>query len=166
MDVDVFREGKFCILGSTFRCALGKAGVVTAAEKAEGDNKSPLGSWPLRRVLYRHDRGSAPETALPTRALTPSDGWCDDPADPAYNRPVRLPYPARHETLWRDDHVYDVIVVLGHNDDPPIAGAGSAIFLHLAHDDYRGTEGCVALARTDLLKVIGQLEPGARLNLR
>jgi L,D-peptidoglycan transpeptidase YkuD (ErfK/YbiS/YcfS/YnhG family) len=72
------------------------------------------------------------------------------PGRPAYNQPVKLPYPASAERLWRDDHVYDLVVVLGHNDDPPVAGLGSAIFLHLARDGYPGTEGCVALAREDV----------------
>ena len=89
--------------------------------------------------------------------LAPHDGWCDDPADAAYNRPVRLPHAARHEALWRGDGVYDVIGVLGWNDSPPVRGAqarGSAIFLHLARDDWAPTEGCVALARADLLAVL------------
>ena len=78
------------------------------------------------------DRLPRPDTALATAALTPENGWCDDPGDPAYNRPVRLPYAGRHERLWRADPIYDVIVVLGHNEDPPVPDKGSAIFLHLA----------------------------------
>jgi len=146
--------------GRLTRCALGKAGVVAAADKREGDNKSPLGLWPIRQVLYRPDvYPSGPATNLPTRPIAADDGWCDTPEDPAYNQAVKLPYPASAERLWRDDHVYDLVVVLGHNDDPPIAGAGSAIFLHLARDGFPGTEGCVALARDDLeaLLVVAQL---------
>ncbi len=123
-------------------------------DKREGDGATPVGHFPLRRLLYRPDRLSAPITRLPIAPLAPDDGWCDDPADAQYNRPVRLPYAARHEELWRTDALYDVIVVIGHNDAPVVAGMGSAIFMHLASADYRPTQGCVALARQDLLDVL------------
>jgi L,D-peptidoglycan transpeptidase YkuD (ErfK/YbiS/YcfS/YnhG family) len=133
--------------------------VVSASKKREGDGASPAGRWPLRRVLYRPDRRAAPETALPVEALSEGDGWCDAPDDPAYNRPVRLPYPASAEALWRDDGVYDLIVVLGHNDDPVVAGAGSAIFLHLARANYAPTQGCVALSVEDLERLLRVAHP-------
>ena len=142
------------------RCALGKGGVIAATQKREGDGKSPAGSWPIRYVFYRPDRVAVPDTRLPAIALTPDDGWCDDPASPDYNRHVHVPFPASHEKLWRDDHVYDFIVVLGHNDDPPVSGMGSAIFLHLARDTYAGTEGCVAVALPDMLEFLRKAEPG------
>jgi L,D-peptidoglycan transpeptidase YkuD (ErfK/YbiS/YcfS/YnhG family) len=113
----------------------------------------------LRRVLYRADRLSLPPTALPTAAIEPGDGWCDDPASPDYNRQVRLPIAASHEHLWRLDEIYDIVVVLGHNDDPPVAGAGSAIFLHVARPDYAPTQGCVAVARADLLQFLAACGP-------
>ena len=145
----------------TVRCALGKAGVIGAADKREGDNKSPLGVWPMREVWYRPDvYPDGPATALPVRATAPDDGWCDAPDDPAYNRPVKLPYPASAERMWRDDAVYDLVVILGHNDDPPIPGLGSAIFMHLAREGYPGTEGCVALGRPDIEAVLAAAKPG------
>lgn len=144
-----------------FRCALGPAG--PRADKREGDGATPVGRFLLRRVLYRPDRLAPPATGLPVGALDPADSWCDDPADPAYNRPVRLPHAARHERLWRDDHVYDVIVVIGHNDDPPVAGLGSAVFVHVARPDYGPTEGCVALALPDLLALLVDARPGDAL---
>jgi L,D-peptidoglycan transpeptidase YkuD (ErfK/YbiS/YcfS/YnhG family) len=147
----------------TWRCAIGKGGVRPESEKREGDGATPTGMFPLRRVLYRPDRLARPETELPVRALAPDDGWCDDPADPNYNRPVKLPYPASHECLWRDDGIYDVIVVLGHNDDPPVAEMGSAIFLHVARPDYGPTQGCVALALPDLLEVLKEAGAATRL---
>jgi L,D-peptidoglycan transpeptidase YkuD (ErfK/YbiS/YcfS/YnhG family) len=113
----------------------------------------------MRRVLYRPDRLSAPTTPLPVAPLTPNDGWCDDPADPLYNKPVQLPYTGRHEELWRVDDLYDVIVVIGHNDAPVVAGMGSAVFMHLASADYRPTQGCVALARQDLLDILAGARP-------
>jgi len=152
--------------GHKVRCALGRGGVVPAALKREGDGSSPAGAWPLRRVLYRPDRGPPPTTGLPIQPIEPGDGWCDDPADPNYNRPVQLPYPASAEHLWREDGVYDLVVVLGHNDDPVAPGKGSAIFLHLARPDFEPTEGCVALARSDLETLLALARPGDALEIR
>src|SRR4029450_3376979 len=87
-------------------------------------------------------------------------GWRRRPPAPAYNRPVKLPYPASAEAMWREDELYDLVVVLGHNDDPPVAGRGSAIFLHIARPAYAPTEGCVALAREDLVELLSRAQPG------
>ena len=155
MDLIVYREGaewRAALGARTWRCAVGRSGV--SGDKAEGDGATPAGRFPLRRVLYRPDRVPAPETDLPTATIDRDDGWCDEPGDPAYNRAVRLPYPAGHERMWREDHLYDVVVIIGHNDDPPQPGDGSAIFLHVARPDYGPTEGCVAFALPDLLEIL------------
>lgn len=159
MDLLVSADGRLRFGSETVPCALGRSGVVAGRDKREGDGATPAGRWPLRRVLYRPDRLPAPETALPVQALTPTDGWCDAPGDPNYNRPVILPYPASCEDLWREDHVYDIIVILGHNDDPVIESLGSAIFFHLARDHYTPTEGCVAVARPDMLRILTICNP-------
>ena len=138
--------------GRRFACAIGWGGVRT--NKREGDGATPAGRFPLRRVLYRPDRLAPPCTALPISPLSPRDGWCDDPAHPLYNRPLRLPHEARHEELWRTDRVYDLIVILGHNDAPVVPGLGSAVFLHVAQPDYAPTAGCVAVAAGDLLAIL------------
>ena len=104
-------------------------------------------------------RSRQPSTSLPVAAIAPDDGWCDSPSDPAYNRQIRLPYRASAESLWRDDHLYDVVVVLGHNDEPIVPGLGSAIFLHLATHDYAATAGCIALSARDMLDVLGGCGP-------
>lgn len=156
-------DGALTLGGRPIRCALGKAGVRPAADKREGDGASPRGVWPLRRALYRPDKGPPPPTGLPLAAIGALDGWCDDPADPAYNRPVTLPYGARAERMWRDDDLYDLLVVLGHNDDPPVRPMGSCIFLHLARPDYGPTEGCVAVARADMLQLLRLARPGDAL---
>jgi|SRR5579863_7475849 len=146
------------------RAALGRGGVT--ADKREGDHKTPVGSFLMRQLLYRPDRLAAPRTRLPVRPIAPGDGWCDAPADPAYNRLVRLPYGASHEDLWREDAIYDLVVPLGYNDDPVVPGLGSAVFLHVARPDWSGTEGCVALARDDLLAVLADADPTSRVVVR
>jgi L,D-peptidoglycan transpeptidase YkuD (ErfK/YbiS/YcfS/YnhG family) len=158
-----YTDGLIDLGDRTVRCALGRGGVVTAAAKREGDGCSPAGVWPMLRVLYRPDRGPVPATRLPSRTIGPADGWCDDPGDGPYNRPVSLPYPASAETLWREDGLYDLIVVLAHNDAPVVRGAGSAIFLHVAASGYAPTEGCVALARGDLENLLARSGPGDAL---
>jgi L,D-peptidoglycan transpeptidase YkuD (ErfK/YbiS/YcfS/YnhG family) len=159
MDLEVFPDGRLRWQGRDYRCALGRSGVT--AEKREGDGATPAGRWQLRALLYRADRiAAAPATrGLIARPLAPDDSWCDDPADANYNRQVKRPYGASHEEMWRDDGLYDVVVVLGHNDRPPVPGLGSAIFLHVAAPDYASTEGCVALALKDLLEVLADCGP-------
>jgi L,D-peptidoglycan transpeptidase YkuD (ErfK/YbiS/YcfS/YnhG family) len=152
--------------GQRLRCALGPAGVVPAEAKREGDGAAPAGVWPLRRVLYRADRGPPPETALPVAVIELDDGWCDDPASPAYNYPVKLPFSARAEEMWREDALYDIVVVLGHNDGPPVPNMGSCIFMHVAREGYAATQGCVALAREDLEALLKLAGPGSTLEIR
>lgn len=149
----------------TIAAVFGKGGAKPAAEKREGDGATPLGLWPIRAALLRSDRVPAPATRLPWRWLRPSDGWSDDPVDPAYNRPVALPHPFSAESLWRDDHVYDVILILGHNDSPPVAPMGSAIFWHLTQPDRRPTEGCVAIDRDTMLRWLEKLKAGDQIEI-
>jgi L,D-peptidoglycan transpeptidase YkuD (ErfK/YbiS/YcfS/YnhG family) len=140
------------------RAATGPA--VIAVKGGEGDGITPRGSFPVREIFYRADRIAPPRTQLPVRRIEKDDGWCDAPDDPNYNRLVKLPYPASAENMWRDDALYDLLAVLGYNDDPVVPGKGSAIFLHLARSDYSATHGCVALAPDDLRAAIEQLRPG------
>lgn len=159
-------DGWLTLPGGRFlRCALGRSGITPAADKREGDGATPAGVWPMREAWWRADRLPRPDTALPLLPITPQSGWCDAPADPAYNRAVSLPYPASAEALWREDGVYDLVVVLGYNDDPVVPGHGSAIFLHIARPDYSPTEGCVALAREDVLAVLSAARPGDVLQI-
>lgn len=157
----VSSDGKLVWQGKEYLCSLGKNGI--SKNKEEGDGTTPAGCFLLREVLYRADRIAEPQTSLPKRRISEDDGWCDDPKDPAYNMHVRLPFSASHEKLWREDNIYDVIVPIGYNDDPPITEKGSAIFIHVARPKYTGTEGCVALALPDLLEIIGSVNPGARV---
>lgn len=150
--------------GGASPAACGRGGVRT--DKREGDGASPAGTFPLVRVFYRPDRIAAPRCALPTSALRPSDGWIDDPGDPQYNRLISLPYPAHHEEMWRPDGLYDLVVLIGYNTDPPVPGRGSAIFLHVASANLAPTEGCIAVPRNVLESLLGLLGPGSVITIR
>ena len=150
--------------GLSFACALGRSG--RKVRKREGDGATPVGCWSFTGVLYRADRGRRPPTGLPVRRLSPSDGWCDAPADRNYNRPVRHPYPASAERLWRTDGLYDLIAVLSHNARPRVRGGGSAVFVHVARPGYAPTEGCVALRREHLVRLLQRLGVGAKMQVR
>ena len=145
------------------RCAVGRGGI--GDKRGEGDGTTPRGHWPLRQLYYRADRILPPACYLVPLPIRPTDGWCDAPGDPAYNRLVALPYAASHEKMWRADHLYDLVLVIGYNDDPVVPGKGSAIFLHLARPDFGPTEGCVALSKADALAALAQLREGDRIGI-
>ncbi len=155
------RAGRgFVALGALrFACALGRGGC--RAVKREGDGATPMGRWRIGAIHYRPDRLRRPRTALSVRAMGPADGWCDAAGDRNYNRLVRHPYPASAERLWRSDALYDVLTVLSYNERPRVRGRGSAIFMHVARAGYAPTEGCIALARGHLLRLIALLREGA-----
>ncbi|HCX14352.1 MAG TPA: hypothetical protein DGZ24_03445 [Rhodospirillaceae bacterium] len=131
---------------------LGRSGV--SRDKREGDGATPAGNFKLRKVLYRADRTNKPKTSLLTTPIGENDGWCDEPGDPFYNCAVEIPYRANAESLWRKDNRYDLLVVIGYNDDPVEIGAGSAIFMHLIQDDGDPTAGCIALSLSDLSEIL------------
>ena len=152
-------------LGShRWRCAVGAGGI--REDKVEGDSATPAGEFPLRRLYFRNDRLVLPKVGLPARPISRHDGWCDDPRADAYNRLVHVPNDWSHEKMWREDGLYDLVVVLGHNDDPPMAPMGSCIFLHLARPGYLPTEGCVALGRDDMDALLATARPGDAIEIK
>ena len=157
------RRGRIVAGPLTIPCALGRAG--TTHCKREGDGATPAGRFRLLGCFYRADRGRRPPSKLPTAAIRPTDGWCDDPNDRRYNRPVRLPYPARHERMWRDDHLYNVVVDIAWNRGPVVRGRGSAIFLHLARPDFAPTEGCVAVPPQAARRLLQRIGPNTRIEI-
>lgn len=157
------RKGRLVAGGLSAPCALGRSG--TTRRKREGDGASPVGRFALLEVLWRPDRGFRPRTALPARALRPADGWCDDPADRRYNRPVRRPFGASHEAMWREDGLYDLVLDIGWNRGPIRPGRGSAIFLHVAAPGYAPTAGCIALDRGTLRRLLPRIGPRTRVEI-
>ncbi|MBI3507179.1 MAG: L,D-transpeptidase family protein [Proteobacteria bacterium] len=158
--------GTLTVADRSFACALGEGGVVSGDAKREGDGATPAGTWKLRAGFWRADRLGKPPGPLEFRAIGPGMYWDDDPASPSYNT-LQAGGPADHpERLMRADGVYDIVVPLGFNDDPIVAGRGSAIFLHVARPGYTPTAGCVALARDDLVELLGRLDAGPVIDIR
>jgi L,D-peptidoglycan transpeptidase YkuD (ErfK/YbiS/YcfS/YnhG family) len=145
----------------TLRCALGRSGI--RARKREGDGATPRGIFRFERAFYRPDKLFRPRMGIKSLPVRPDDGWCDAPNDRNYNCQVRHPYPASAERLWRGDGLYDVVVVVDYNRMPRRRALGSAIFMHVAAKGLQPTEGCIALPRRDLLKILARIGPRTRI---
>ena len=155
------RRGWLTASGQTTPVALGRGGIL--ANKREGDGGTPRGSFRPRQVWWRADRHPRPRTFLPVRAIRPDDAWCEDPADRHYNQPVRLEAGQAGDRLRRDDHLYDFIIEIDHNTEPRVAGRGSAVFLHLARENFGPTAGCVAMTKSAMLRLLQRIGPETRI---
>jgi L,D-peptidoglycan transpeptidase YkuD (ErfK/YbiS/YcfS/YnhG family) len=147
----------------TLPVALGRAGI--RANKREGDGATPRGRFRLVRLWWRADRLSRPPSGLPVRRITPTDAWCEDPADRRYNRPIRLGAGESGDRLTRADHLYDLLIELDHNTRPRIARRGSAVFIHVSRPGFAPTAGCVALPRAALHRLAARLWPYTRIEI-
>ena len=141
--------------------ALGRGGVI--ANKREGDGGTPKGIFRPRQVWWRADRHPRPRTFLPIRAIRSEDAWSEDPHSRHYNQPLRLGRGDDGDRLMRGDHLYDFIVEIDHNTSPRVAGLGSAVFLHLARDNFGPTAGCVSMTKPAMLRLLRQLGPQTRI---
>ena len=144
--------------------ALGRGGI--KANKREGDGGTPRGRFRLRRLWWRADRVPRPMNHLPVRPITAADGWCEDPADRRYNRPIRMAAGQPGDRLRRDDHLYDFIIEIDHNTRPRIAGRGSAVFIHLARPGLAPTAGCVAMPSARLRRLLERIGKGTLIVIR
>lgn len=157
-----------CILSlpnKKLKCVAGYSGF--SQFKKEGDGATPIGDFYLREIFYRSDRINKHEikTTLQAKEIQRNYGWCDDVNVPQYNCLIHLPFKGSYESLFRSDHLYDIIVVVGYNDHPVIKGKGSAIFLHIARQNYQPTVGCIAFSKRDLLTLISYLTPNSRIHI-
>ena len=138
-----------------FKCTIGKKGI--SYKKKEGDLITPKGQFKIKYILYRNDRVKI-ATKLKKKVIKKNMGWCDDPKSKNYNKLIKSPYPYSYEKLYKKENIYDIILVLNYNMNPIIKNKGSAIFIHVAKKNYKKTEGCVALKKSDLLKIIKVLK--------
>lgn len=149
--------------GRSFSCSLGESGIT--AQKREGDMASPAGTFQMLGGFYRADRMPKPISQLPMKPTRPTDGWCDDPSHPRYNQLVKLPFEAYHEKLWRNDELYDVVVVLDQNLHPRIPGGGSAIFFHIAGPNFTPTAGCIAVTHATMRHALAFANRGSCMHI-
>ena len=146
-----------------FRCALGKAGI--GKKKKEGDNITPKGLYKIVKIYYRKDRIKKISSKFKLIKITKNIGWCDDPNSEKYNKIVNLPTKYSYEKLYRKDNVYDLILVLNYNMSPVIKNKGSAIFIHITKKKYQPTQGCVALKKGNLLKLISKINKNIKIKI-
>jgi L,D-peptidoglycan transpeptidase YkuD (ErfK/YbiS/YcfS/YnhG family) len=144
--------------------ALGRTGI--KANKREGDGGTPRGRFRLIRLWWRADRWPRPRTLLRVRPIRLGDGWCEDPTSRRYNQPIHVPQKSEGDRLTRADRLYDFIIEIDHNTRPRIAGRGSAVFIHVAREKFGPTAGCVALEHGRLRKLLSQLGPRTRIEIR
>lgn len=156
-------RGILRIGGHAVPVALGRNGI--KANKREGDGATPRGHFRPLRFWWRADRIARPSTDLPMRRITRADAWCEDPNDRRYNRPIRLTENAPGDRLWRDDHLYDLVLEIDHNTHPRIAGRGSAVFVHLARPGLLPTAGCIAMPKNQLLRFASRLRKGSTIRV-
>ena len=142
------------------KCSVGKRGI--GLKKKEGDLITPKGKYRIKYILYRKDRVKI-QTKIKKIIITRKMGWCDDPNSKQYNKLIKLPTAYKHEKLYKKENIYDIIMVLNYNMNPIVKNRGSAIFIHIAKKNYGKTEGCVALKKIHLLKVLKELKKNTQV---
>ncbi len=146
-----------------FRCALGKGGV--KKKTMEGDNITPKGIFKIIKIYYRPDKIKKIKTLIKKIKIKKNMGWCDDPSSRFYNKLINLPTKYSHEKLYRNDRLYDLIVVLSYNTNPIIKNKGSAIFIHIAKNSYKKTKGCIALKKEHLIEIISKIKKNTKIKI-
>jgi L,D-peptidoglycan transpeptidase YkuD (ErfK/YbiS/YcfS/YnhG family) len=146
-----------------FKVAIGRSGI--KADKREGDGATPAGRYRLVRLWWRSDRIPRQRTTLPVRRITAADGWCEDPSDRRYNRPVRMLPGQPGDRLQRGDALYDLIIEIDHNQRPRVSGRGSAVFIHVARENMAPTAGCVSMPAGTLRRLLGRLGPRTTITI-
>ena len=155
----VVKNGFLINQNQKFKCSIGYNGLTK--NKLEGDGCTPIGIFNISKILYRPDKISNFKFNLESEAIKKNDGWCDDINSEFYNQKIRFPFIQSAEHLYRDDDLYDLICVINYNLNPIKKGKGSAIFLHVAKEDYSPTHGCVAIKKEELFKICLELETGS-----
>ena len=145
------------------KCAIGKRGI--GLKKKEGDLITPIGQYKIKYILYRKDRIKKIQTKLRKIVIKRNMGWCDDPKSKNYNKLINLPFNYSYEKLFKKENTYDIILVLNYNMRPIKKNKGSAIFIHIAKKNYKKTEGCVAIKKSDLLKILKKIKKNTKVKI-
>ena len=149
-------DARWHLVSGPIPAVIGRNGLAPIGEKREGDGRTPSGTFELRRA-FGYAEGVL--TGLDYRTVTEKDFWIDAPASAFYNQWVTGDIPrVSHEILRRQDDLYKYAIVVEYNTDPVIPGRGSAIFLHIWRGAEQPTAGCVAMAETDILRLLQWLD--------
>ena len=159
----IVRKNVLSFNDTTYTCAIGKNGITSS--KKEGDGCTPLGKYSLGTIYFRKDKVILPKLNLPKMVIDKNTGWCDDINSYEYNKAITFPFEHSAERFFRNDDIYDIICIIKYNSNPVIKGKGSAIFIHVARDDYSGTEGCIALCKEDLITILTQVSLQTKINI-
>jgi len=144
------------------KCAIGKKGI--GYKRKEGDLITPKGLLKIKYILYRKDRVKI-STILNKKVLKKNMGWCDDPRSSHYNKLIKLPFAHNHEKLFKRENIYDIVLVLNYNMNPVKKNKGSAIFIHVAKNNFKKTEGCVAIKKPSLIKLIKKINQNTKVKI-
>ena len=159
----IVRKNVLTFKDASYTCAIGKNG--TTNTKKEGDGCTPLGKYSLGRLYFREDKVVLPHLKFPKIIIDRNMGWCDDINSNYYNKAISFPFRYSAEKFFRSDDIYDIVCVIEYNSNPIIKGKGSAIFMHVAHNDYSGTEGCIALRKDHLISILSQMDLQTKINI-
>ena len=145
------------------KCSVGKRGI--GSKKKEGDLITPIGQYKIKYILYRKDRVKKIQSKLRKITIKKNMGWCNDPKSKKYNKIVNLPFNYSYEQLFKKENIYDIILVLNYNMNPVKKDKGSAIFIHVAKKYYKRTQGCVAVKKSDLLKILREIKINTKVKI-
>ena len=157
-------KNKFLIYGNyKVKCAIGKRGI--SKKRKEGDLITPKGNYSIKKLFYRKDRVKSLKTKLKKNIINKNYGWCDDSKSKKYNQLIKYPFNYSYEKLYRKDRIYDIILVLDYNINPIKKEMGSAIFIHVAKNNYSRTKGCVAIKKNSLRKLVRLINKNTKVKI-
>lgn len=136
-----------------------------APVKVEKDRRAPAGIFQLG-TLFGYAGQPPAGCRWPYLQVGPWDAYVDDPANPHYNRHVRIdprqvPPWFEKQRMRLGDAAYTWMLEIRHNQTPVAPGHGSAIFFHVRRGPDVPSAGCTTLARSDLERLLRWLNPGA-----
>ena len=159
----VVKNGFLINQDQKYKCSIGYNGL--SKNKTEGDGCTPVGTFKLNKIMYRPDKINNFKSNLETEIIEKGDGWCDDIESDLYNQKINFPFNHSAEHLYRNDDLYDIVCIIDYNLNPIIKGKGSAVFLHVATDDYSPTQGCVAIKKDELLSIAQNFDRNTKITI-
>jgi L,D-peptidoglycan transpeptidase YkuD (ErfK/YbiS/YcfS/YnhG family) len=145
-----------------FKCSIGKNGI--SKDKIEGDKCTPQGIFEVGTLYFRKDKNQKPKTDIKTKIIKKNMGWCDDPKSKLYNKEIIINKLVKYEKLFRNDNIYDYLLVIKYNTRKREPFRGSAIFVHLTKN-YKPTAGCIALKKKDFLIMIKLINKKVKIKI-